>query len=233
MKERPIVMQGHSIQSILAGIKTQTRRVIKPQRPAVVGYKPAISGEHWIETLPVSGDFGRGHIETTISGDSIKVPYGKIGDRLWVRETWCLNHPEIDPQPPKDGRPEHDKRTCWYFATEPSVEGEDNKSPWRSPLLMPRWASRLTLEITKIRVERLHDISAEDMLAEGVSAQRGPTPPSDGLRVGCSLGMVGVTALKANWREGWDKINGKRAPWSSNPWLWVIDFKKVEGSANP
>lgn len=196
MKERPILFSGPMVRAILDGRKTQTRRVVKPQRHA----------EQWPECGCIC-------------------PYGAPGDRLWVRETWgtlaCY-----DCYPPKV-LSLHSFDRGWsesFLAT--ACDGAVKK--WRPSIHMPRWASRITLEVTGVRVERLQEISEGDAKAEGALWRAGD---------GCAWGwrhdlqneFVHETA-KESFAELWDIINGAGS-WEANPWVWVVEFKRLEEAA--
>lgn len=133
-------------------------------------------------------------------GGPPRCPYGIPGDRLWVREAWAP-HPQ-------------DTSTAFYRAT---VEAEPGfpvwSSPWRPSIHMPRWASRITLEITRLRVERLQDITDEDLEREGLQEVIDAGVDHDG-------------TPRDAWRALWTAINGSES-WTANPWVWVIEFKKV------
>ena len=165
MKERPIIFSTPMVKAILDGRKTQTRRVIKDQPPLSMRdmFKPK----------------------------NLKCPYGQVGDRLWVRETF---------------KPYNCMGGFAYKADGDLSTG----FPWKPSIHMPRGASRITLEITESRAERLQDISEEDAKAEGVKCC--PNAVSD---------------YKHHFMILWDSINGKKYPWDSNPWVWVISFKVV------
>lgn len=189
MAERPILFSGPMVRAILDGRKTQTRRIVKPQphgdcAAIEVGlYHPVVIDRHGDEQ-PGAEIFGA----YSLDGEwGVKCPYGMPADRVWVRETWI----------PSDMGGFH------YRATD-----EVLPCIWRPSIHMPRKASRLTLEITAVRVERLQDISEADARAEGLALAGAILP---GRAAGCFSRL-------------WDGINGKRAPWSSNPWVWVIDF---------
>lgn len=189
MRERPIVFGPESVRSILAGRKTQTRRVVR-LNPAYLEMHCSAGADEWQKNR-----------EALCSGSlkaPMRCPHGAPGDRLWVKEAWtrwCSD---------KCDRPGH-----VAFRADASRE-VDAATRWTSPLLMPRWASRLTLEVTAVRVERVQDISEADAVAEGV-----PDSP-------CAVIEYG---------RAWDAINAKRGfPWSSNPWVWAVTFKRVEGS---
>lgn len=216
MKERPIIFNTESVRAILAGRKTQTRRVVKNRhfsedfhaRSGVVGVAQALR-EYGIDQLHV------------------KCPYGQSGDRLWVKETFNIGFSEreidgdpatgegMDPVYQADRENEH-----------PMPEYEYDK--WQSPIFMPRWVCRIILEINEVRVERLQDISEEDAWAEGVNY--GWT--RDNLSI--PIEKVFLPDLKfadprPTFRSLWDSINGKNnTSWVDNPWVWVISFRLIE-----
>ncbi|MBF0260424.1 MAG: hypothetical protein HQL97_01130 [Magnetococcales bacterium] len=188
MKERPILFSGEMVQAILAGRKTQTRRVVKPQPEERKITEPGHEGVSL--HLPGQSAYKDGVHEKWIRrGEYWDCPYGKPGDRLWVRETFC-----IDDRPFRGG--------VLYRADFASPE---IISPWKPSIHMPRWASRLLLEITRVRVERVREISDVDAIAEGVISKEAFMPL-------------------------WDSINAVRGHGvETNPWVWVIDFKVVDG----
>jgi hypothetical protein len=169
-KEHPILFSTDMVKAILEGRKTQTRRVIKPQ--------PVLMDKHYFK------DFRKD------AGGRV-CPYGQVGDRLWVRETWL----PFEAQGPN---------AFLYKADIALINLHYLK--WQPSIFMPRKASRITLEITNTRVERLHDITGADLLKEGIAH-----------------GMGGFKA----YEELWNNINGKKYPWESNPWVWVIEFRRV------
>lgn len=229
MKERAIIFSGPMVRAILDGRKTQTRRPVdmtNPHRPIsfLGGEGEEDDPEQWGYFFDGPDHNGymvlaRGLDERRNHGSiSIRCPYGDVGDRLWA---WCLAHPDYhtEQEGEKLGRTIQDGRWCHYAATD-DVDDNDGKSPWRSPLFMPRWVSRITLEITEVRVQRLQDISEKDILAESVDVSLAAT------MTGTPWGDI--PDLFTAWRLVWDSINAKRAPWSSNPWAWAISFKRVE-----
>lgn len=190
MTDRPILFSGAMIRALLAGTKTQTRRVVKLPPGAVV--------EAW-----------DGKTTPSFEG-AIVCPYGVPGDSvLWVRETWQC-HSTLNSDPIVHFRADASFKPV---PIEPGTEVEF-KGGWRPSIFMPRWASRITLEVTDVRVERLQAISVEDCIAEGLSTQ---------LREN-----EAVCDLRDQYRDLWDSINATRAPWASNPWVWVVEFKRVE-----
>ena len=185
-REKPILMNGEMVRAVLDGRKTQTRRVIKPQPINPEG--PNHDGL-WSDTVdPVTRYFA--------------CPYGQPGDRLWVRETWACSH-LYDQFPPRliplDAR-------FAYAATE-HIGGLIK----RPSIHMPRWASRILLEIESVRVERLNAITADDCRAEGTEDDK-----NDGL-------------VRLRFSQLWTGINEKRGfAWHVNPWVWVITFRRVK-----
>ena len=254
MKERPILFSAPMVRALLAGTKTQTRRVVKPQphedrlhRSVDSPDKFVCAGEHtwW------SGN----HTQSIYH--SARCPYGQPGDRLWVRETWQVARETLDYEtggeydvfewPDELGDPrlhlngdarfgmkaglfyvadgEHKNPSVFYNLT-----GIDNKTilrpreiTWRPSIHMPRWASRISLGITSVRVERLQDISIEDAKAEGAWG------PDDSV-VEKVANHFGIHHFDTNPRLAyqmlWEQINGPDS-WDANPWVWVIEFKRI------
>ena len=189
MRSKPILFSAPMVQAILAGRKMMTRRVVKPQpirKPVECGWVP--SG--WsIESEPNEyGVKGCDCIE-------VKCPY-EIGDRLWVRETWrgC----------------DEDFPNLSYRA---DCTGSVIPKGWKPSIFMPRWASRITLEVTDVRVERLQEITEADAIAEGFRATQNER--GEGSSATCWF------------RHLWEKLNGEKHPWSANPWVWIISFTKA------
>lgn len=216
MKEKPILFSGEMVRAILSGAKTQTRRVVKPQPHAGVRETVVVVGN-------VLSGFEDGH------GRQLRCPFGQPGDRLWVRETFLheLQNYEIADTGDYDSFFVHNGKIEYGAdgAKERHLYPNRIGSPWmakRPSIHMPRWASRITLEVTDVRVERLQDISEDDARAEGVEPIKRWTHYGEGATDGGRL----------YWRqpfcELWDSINAKRAPWASNPWVWCIEFKRVE-----
>ena len=213
INEKPILFRGDMVRAILEGRKTQTRRVIDLD-------------------IACAMDVGRGPEDTeacypwyeTRDGDHVPVttlcPFGRIGERLWVRETWQLLSFHIDRETNavddfKEWQGEIPKKkpedwTIIYRAyNEWPEEKEDRGFNWRPSIHMPRWASRINLEITNIRVERLKDISEKDAVAEGIPRLQG----------GACFEFMNL----------WDSLADEKTNWQANPYVWIIDFKRVEG----
>jgi hypothetical protein len=184
IKERPILFSGPMVCAILAGMKTQTRRVVKFSNAGC--WERGSLPDSWVDQSNPIGTYPT----------YVNCPYGQPGDRLWVRETFLLR--------------ESGKHAV-YKAGMDSVEAAGFGAMyggWKPSIFMPRWASRLSLKVTGVRVERVQDISEADAIAEGrclvLGDERGYFP------------------------ETWDTINAKRGfGWDANPWVWVIEFKRV------
>ncbi|ENZ0271239.1 hypothetical protein ACGABU_003403 [Morganella morganii] len=210
MKERGIIFNAEMVRAILDGRKTQTRRIVK----AV----PITHDFHgWVMSSTCAKDEGKACWaigDSPLLKDPIRrnFPFGKTGDRLWVRETWqcglCT------------------ESTFAYRATHKPSDLEEGWSEiikWRPSSQMPRWASRILLEITGVRVERLQDINEEDAVAEGVEPLHGGYwkhyQPDWTQR---------QLSARGSFVTLWNSINGVDA-WYKNPWVWVIEFKQIQG----
>lgn len=212
--EKPILFSGPMVRAILDGRKAMTRRVVQPQPRKVIlsarrghvetslndpagnwEWKGSIYGSHPREFPPIASS----------------CPYGVGGDRLWVRETWALT-----------ANSDHDKACerwelnrkggVWYAADGCQPSGCGGGMGKRRPsIFMPRWASRIDLEIESIRVERLQAITPEDCVAEGMPSKSPAFPRID-------------------FAEGWDRINGERegCSWADSPYVWVISFRRIK-----
>lgn len=206
MKERPILFNGEMIRAILAGTKTQTRRIAKPPTGAV-------NPEWFWEINPA-------HRENA----GLLCPYGVPGDRLWVRETWKALG-DIEPCACKCPAPE-----VLYAATDAKKWMETGLGNWKPSIFMPRWASRLTLEVTAVRVERVQQITDADAIAEGVGAgfQMNAGYPDYGAVNADGVCTITMDTAAASFGTLWDSINAKRGfGWDVNPWVWVVEFKRV------
>lgn len=205
-KERPILFSAAMIQALLAGRKTQTRRIVKGA-PHDAGC--AVYSQPWQTPGQSSALFFAGPTPESRGLARVKCPYGVPGDRLWVRETFYCNRFDY-PDGPRD-----ELKAELYYAADglPNFEGEEAEIRWRPSIHMPRWASRLTLEITGVRLERLHDISDADAWAEGVQAPAGSVTRYQGEGRGLFFDL-------------WRTINGE-ASLDANPYVWVVEFKVV------
>jgi len=192
MKTRPILFSGPMVRALLAGSKTQTRRLVKARA----------------------------------------APYGAAGDRLYVRETWC-EWASREARYRADFKPR-------YGAHERDMPGMiERVEQWKPSIFMPRWASRILLDVTSVRVEKLQAITEEDARAEGLTRLS-----KDGGRtwkwgLADRDGLPGTDDDGMEWQDWdvdarrpyaklWDRINGDRAPWESDPMVWVIGFRRAE-----
>ncbi len=192
------------VRALLQSTKTQTRRVVKPQPVARQGMVNARYCGHpnlWLRD---------GKCDITDPAKEWRCPYGQPGDRLWVRETF--SHFERNDQL-KPGA------EIFYRAEDECLE----LRPWRPSIHMPRWASRITLEITGVRVERLQDISEADAMAEGAP----PSHPSID-RISREFGYADFP--RSWYAQLWEQINGPGS-WDANPWVWAVEFRRLEGAA--
>ncbi|MBD1412833.1 hypothetical protein NUJ30_08565 [Burkholderia contaminans] len=230
MKERPILFSGAMVRAILEGSKTQTRRIVKP------------TGAHHIfqfrgreearGTDEPTGEWAWCRAERVIS-EHIRCPYGKPGDRLWVREAFrltsdfdgdsptrvgerCLDAGYRAPWAPVRYEVDGAERDWRWVGTPPGHEVTAGRA--RASMHMPRWASRITLEITDVRAERLQAISWDDAIAEGIKDPR---------RAAVRIDPIDGTV--AQFRQLWDSLNAAQGHgWDANPWAWVVEFRKVE-----
>jgi hypothetical protein len=201
MKEHPIIFSGEMVRAILEDRKTQTRRIIKPQpNPYVCGDEVRLT---YVPSIPYYqvGIFNHHPCEFREDAGFIKCPYNQPGDRLWVRETFGYHQAGVD--------------NIVYRAKEPNARYKITDNKWKPSIFMPRWASRINLEIVNIRVERVNDIAHEDAILEGFHEGTDPNNYGTGSRA-------------RDWfAELWDSINAKRGyGWKVNPWVWVIVFKR-------
>lgn len=205
MKLRPILFSTEMVQAILAGCKTQTRRVVKPQPD---GYPCGICTSS-TESKDI-GAFGFAKDERITA--NIKCHYGQVGDVLWVRETWA----------PALG----------YFAYKADYTAEtlalpENKGLWKPSIHMPFEAARIFLQITDIRVERLQDITEEDAKAEGVWPSDRDMTLAQRYYNYCNPSNPQGFSFKVGFELFWQSINGKDS-WNANLWVWVIEFERIE-----
>lgn len=224
MNERPILFSAAMVKAILDGRKTQTRRIVRGA-PDAPDYRPvAIESPFW--SFSPTSDYG--------SATDVRCPYGAVGDRLWVRETWyCDDYTAPSFERARSGyvgKPPSDVQiikqwldAMYYRADTASGLGKicelipecccDGQSPWKPGIHMPRWASRIELDVTGVRVERLRDIDRDDAIAEGCCDHES----QDGLE----------QSADEVFRDLWISINGAES-WDANVWVWVVEFKRYE-----
>ena len=215
IKERPILFSGPMVRAILGGKKTVTRRIVKPQPPndRTLG-ECCYSDTGWAEmddpsTVQPAGCYC----------NDVPCPYGQPGDRLWVREAWrlynaseecacydlCLCHA-------RHGRPMY--RADWT--------GDVSDHKWRPSIHMPRWASRIVLEVKSVRVERLQEITEDECVAEGFDGSH--------WWAGAARCDESAHLVINQFQETWDQLNADRGyGWDSNPWVWRVEFERIKG----
>jgi hypothetical protein len=213
VKERPILMSAPMVRAILSGAKTMTRRVVKPQPK----HRAILSNNgKWYDADCIN------------PGEEMICRFGNVGDRLWVKEAWGCDD--------WDGGSYPDSFGLWYAA-----DPEDAPLKWvnvypqtaytkefakpgksRSSLFMPRWASRLTLEITGVRAEQLQDITEADAKAEGCEA----VPLTEGEIMLMGVDDSSCWPARSAFARLWYSIHGVES-WDANPWVWVVSFKRL------
>lgn len=226
MKERPILFSAPMVRAILEGRKTQTRRVIKPRKSAEGLLCDPIAtqsfaSEH-LESLEIQG-FDCEHVGEGQFRVFPPCPYGEVGTRLWVRETWAKNTGIAG-----GFLYRADHGGCASYASHNLASGMTTHSmdKWKPSIHMPRWASRITLEITGVRVERLNDISEQDAMEEGIQCTKGILTGNKKYWVP-DEGYECFSTASSAFRELWESINGAGS-WQQNPWVWVVEFRRVE-----
>jgi hypothetical protein len=202
IKERPILFSAPMVRAILEGRKTVTRRAVKVQPRSRADIGSYGTGQPFIRNPDVTKP-------------NPECPYGKPGDRLWVRETWYCDHVEVQQGPylrPADMFDLDQSREDGelVYAADGLTPYEQEQPTWKPSIHMPRWASRILLEITDVRVERLQDISREQCIAEGPDF-----PVADHLE----------RAWHVQFERLWNSTGGD---WDANPWVWVVEFKRVD-----
>lgn len=220
MKERGIIMSGDNPKLILEGRKTQTRRIVKHEIRGPNPPHPPGLFDHYVK-----GKWEGAHRAGDPKSNALSLcSYGVAGDRLWVRETHAWADLMID-------NFEREDAVCVAYKADNTILRHEGSPPldldtyainfqhkslcWRPSIHMPRWASRITLEITRVRVERVHDISEADAIAEGVE-------PPDPKKVFPTFGPA-----RHAYRELWDSLHSKANQWEKNPWVWVLEFKRI------
>lgn len=202
MTSRPILFSAPMVRAILSGAKSQTRRLLKPQplggAPELLQHLVAHGHHRWATDEP--------------DEDLIwKCPYGQPGDRLWVREAWRTTS-AWDRTPPRN----LPGRVDLHYEADGRPNAHFCFGKLRPGMFMPRGASRITLEVTGVRVERLQNISEDDAIAEGVNVHPDHHgKPRDSI----------YSPVQA-YRDLWEQINGPGS-WGANPWVWVVEFRRL------
>jgi hypothetical protein len=207
MRERPILLSGPLVRAILEGRKTQTRRPVKAD-----GIADAVTG-HFYPSIGLA-QFRRADGRDSLP---LRCPYGVPGDQLWVRETWHTDQPDLEA-----ARAQHEDvmsaSPIYYRESEVVRQNPHAGWRWRPSIHMPRWVSRINLEVTEVRVERLQAITEEDAKAEGLACD--PTMPEGTDKRPTNRTRRGSFALL------WDSIYAA-APWHQSPWVWVVSFRRL------
>ncbi|SSK86901.1 morphogenetic protein [Klebsiella quasipneumoniae] len=248
MTERGMIFNAEMVRAILDGRKTQTRRVMKVQPES------SQLGLLLITDSTKRSDIGKYHwAESNATGNHVRsklfsCPFGAVGDRIWVRETWailgnedgcCIDWEEKLCKADERSAARIYRASCeqrpgnyglWSIPEDadwkPHTKDYQYEGAWRPPIHMPRWASRILLEITNVRVERLNAISEEDARAEGI-IDGGCLNCGEPEPCGCANPEPDATDAFAYL---WQSIYGQES-WNANPWVWVIEFERVEGGA--
>ena len=193
--KHPILFTPENVRAILEGRKTQTRRLVKLTDAGRIK-KPG-SPKNW-------------HPDDANAVQAC--PYGMRGDRLWVRETWAIGVSTGNSWHSEDGRIKSIAEPHRYSRRYAADGTEGFCGKWRPSIFMPRWACRLVLELTEVRVERLQECSEADAIAEGVKP--------------CGHSSFHVDEHTCSYKKLWESINGDGS-WAKNPWVWVLTFKRV------
>jgi len=225
-RERPILFSGPMVRAILEGRKTKTRREVKP-RPAPNQPHDGGTTWHFDTKRGVHVPCGSvGHL-TVKEKAGLACPYGRRGDRLWVRETWAPHADEL-----RHYSATTPASASIYYQADGGLWGDDDMragrgwfvptgdphvNRWHPSIHMPRWASRLTLEVTAVHVERLQRISDADCRAESCEGDFSGDIP------------FGYSTPCDQFQRLWVSINGPDS-WSLNPWVWVVEFRRVEAA---
>lgn len=219
MKERPIIFNADMVRAVLDGRKTQTRRIMTPQptddiQPHQFPNKSLLG---WLSSLKHKHGSFTAHI----------CPFGQPGDRLWVRETWQCTSFETNEYGHVEGvdymreiPKQKPQSPAWGVSYEANGfntgDAEERGFPWRPSIHMPHWASRITLEITGVRVERLNSMTEQDAIAEGCCGGHNSIP-----------GYQYSATPHEHFHHVWQSIYGADS-WQANPWVWVVEFKRME-----
>ena len=251
MKERGMIFNSEMVRAILDGRKTQTRRIMKVQPESNQ------LGLLLITDSTKHSDIGKYHwAESNATGNHVRSklfssPFGAVGERIWVRETWAtLGNEDGCCVDWEDNLCKGDERSAariyrasceqrpgdyglWSIPDDaywkPHTKEHKFEGAWRPSIHMPRWASRILLEITDVRVERLNAISEEDAEAEGIDMEA-LYDSQDCYDCIADHNMTGRPTVTGAFKYLWESIYGEDG-WKANPWVWVIEFKRVEGGA--
>jgi hypothetical protein len=235
------------VRAVLNGTKTQTRRVVKPSPSQY--FLPDGPARNYSRTL-VDVKTGEQYPDPVVrfgvsdENEDYPCPYGQPGDRLWVRETWASfgSSRSITPTVQLSCQIRyHADNACQWRAVQDGARGVFHHASYqlRPSIHMPRWACRIELEITEVRVERLNAITEEDAIAEGIEQREScawknyrfkTVHPKRGKAINDEENRIaGYVDPRQSYRSLWEAITGVDS-WALNPWVWVVTFKKVEAS---
>lgn len=236
MRERGMIFNDEMVRAVLEGRKTQTRRIIQERHLYGGGREPG----NWPVHMPEGEEGEKARLWAANNS-----PFGTVGDRLWVRETWSDVNLEgapavayradggVRPIAEDDGDEADPKLEKYWFANwyPDLISGTEGR--WRPSIHMPRWASRITLEITGVRVERLNSINYRDAVREGLVQEEynwhsSEYPLDDIAFRASSESKRRYSSPQECFKDLWQSIYGEES-WQANPWVWVIEFKRVEG----
>ncbi len=201
MKERPILFSGPMVRALLDGTKTQTRRILKLKPGFDVEERDDGTLWPWAEHPDCDDDVW------------MPCPQGEIGDQLWVRETWAYGIHAMAAERDEDGP--------FVYAADGTTQGR-LCDRWTPSIHMPRWASRILLDIKAVRVERLQDISEADAIAEGIEKTANGFWSLYG-----TADVDGTYSPRSSYRALWESISGPGS-WDANPWVWVVEFQRAQ-----
>ncbi len=227
-KETPILFTGGMVRAILDGRKTQTRRIVKLPKDRGTWEQSLFEGSQCVDS---KGRPGRDMvcISNTTTGKTIACPYGQPGEYLWVRETWAIGFSTDNAWHATDDRIKSIAEPQRYSRRYAADGTKGFWGKWRPSIFMPRWACRLRLELTDVRVERLQEITEADAIAEGVQPLKKTAPHCRQFYKSYRLSGDGTfcerTAMDS-YRTLWESINGEGS-WAANPWVWVLTFRRA------
>jgi hypothetical protein len=259
MKERPILFNGLMVQAILDGRKTQTRRIVTPQPPAEAVKAWCVVYGNDRERNGTWGWADKAEFPFRYLIDDVRCPFGVAGEQLWVREAFQVFERTSSASDAEEWA-QVTKRIRTDLTEPPSsqwvrlayrADGELDEVTWRPSIHMPRWTSRIQLESTLIRAQRLHDITDEEAIAEGIAPlftdeemkarpdlESGRGMWRNYLWHGCAKGKVmeqwayqssAYLSARDSFSSLWESVYGAGS-WAANPWVWVVNFKRVEGA---
>lgn len=219
MKEIPILYSTPMVQAILAGRKTETRRIVKQR----IEYASSILGQTNPESFAMLDEFGNYIYDFDYVPMCPKCPYGKPGDFLWVRETWNKGYIwDGESSDPREEIPRPPQQYIYKTDDIDSIDDEGNGIKWKPSIHMPKSAARIWQEVIEVRVERLQDITEDGAIAEGIFLEAEEI----------NGGILYLETARQAYKKLWESINGPGS-WDANPWVWVIRTKIISTTGRP